>query len=155
MRRHRQDLELFSEMNLTNMLDTAFILLLAFLLVAPMIKHGIELQLPATGAGALNTETKTVTIAIGRSMGEGLPDRIYIEDQRVTLEELTAIVQQRNAQEENLSVLVEADRKVSYETFAQVMSALKAIGIEAIDLPTEPAEVNPGREPAAGQPSRN
>jgi biopolymer transport protein ExbD len=152
MRRHRQDLEIFSEMNLTNMLDTAFILLLAFLLVAPMIKHGIELELPATGAGALNTETKTITNAIARSAGEGLPDRIYIEDQRVTIEELSQIVQQRNAQEANLSVLVETDRRVAYESFVQVMAALKAIGIEAIDLPTEPSDIAPGNRPEAERP---
>jgi biopolymer transport protein ExbD len=148
MKRHRQDLEIFSEMNLTNMLDTAFILLLAFLLVAPMIKHGIELELPGTAAGALSTETKTLTVAIGRSPGEGLPDRIYIEDRRVTLEEMSQIVRERQTEDAKLSVLVEADRKVTYETIAQVMASLKAIGIEAIDLPTEPVDMEPERRGA-------
>jgi biopolymer transport protein ExbD len=145
MRRHRQDLEVFSEMNLTNMLDTAFVLLLAFLLVAPMIKQGIELQLPATNSGTLNTEIKTITIAIGSSPGAGLPDRIYIEDQRVTIESMPRIIQERRALYPKLSVLVEADRKVTYETFAQVMAALKAIGIEDIGLPTEPVVIQPGK----------
>lgn len=141
MRRHRQELEIFSEMNLTNMLDTAFTLLLAFLLVAPMIKHGIDLELPSAQAGALSTEGQSLTIAIARRTADDLPDRIYIEDQRVTTEQMVEIIKERQALYPNLAIMLEADRLVRYETVLQVVAALRNAGIGGIGLPTATNEV--------------
>ena len=49
MRRHRRQLNVLSEINLTNLVDTSFVLLIGFMLMAPTIKHGIKIEYPQVG----------------------------------------------------------------------------------------------------------
>lgn len=137
-RRHRQGMNVLSEMNLTNLLDTALVLVLALLMVTPVMKQGISVDLPQTVATpVLSSQPKTIAIMIKPSEVAGFGDGIYIEDQRMTPEEAAKTVKERKALYPKLSVMVEVDRKASYEKFAQVMAALQAVGIEDVDLPTE------------------
>ena len=87
MRRHRQDLTLMADLNVTNLLDTAFILLMAFMIVSPAIKHGLELELP-TAQGQNIDSTKTLTVVIMKRAASSGPAPIYVDDRRVSLEEL-------------------------------------------------------------------
>ena len=141
MRRHRRDLEILSEMNLTNLLDTAFILLIAFMLVAPMLKHGIDLDLPVVSQQALQSESNTVVIAIAKRPLEELTEPIYIEDKRVDLDELEGIIRDKMRKFPDFDVAIEADKTVTYETFAKVLGLLKNLGIDNIGLVTEPEEL--------------
>lgn len=141
MRRHHEALQILSEMNLTNLLDTAFILLIAFMLVAPMLKHGIELDLPKVSRKDLQTEAKTITIVIAKSPEEGFAEPIYVEDQRVDLEGLEAIIRDTMEKFANFSVAIEGDEASSLGTFAQVVGLLQNLGVEKIGLVTEPLEL--------------
>lgn len=147
MRRHRQELQPFTEMNVTNLLDTAFTLLMAFMIVAPSIKHGIDLQVPQTQGGIIDKDdTKTITVVIERN-DEGGEDRIYIEDtgaeekaRRVSLEELSKDLELKRMTFPQMDVFLEVDREVSYDTFARTLGTIKATGIENVGLITEPAD---------------
>ena len=140
MRRHRRDLEIISEMNLTNLLDTAFILLIAFMLVAPMLKHGIEIELPEVSRGPIQTSENTITIVIQKSPEEGFPPRIYIEEQRVELGEIEEIIRANMERYAALSIAIECDRNATFEPYAKIMSLLQNIGIKNIALVTLPED---------------
>ncbi len=138
MRRHHRSLEIMSEMNLTNLLDTAFTLLIAFMLVAPMLKHGIELRLPKVDAGTLATETSTVTIVVSKAPEEGFEEPIYIEDQRLTLDEMEEVLRQKMRTFESVSVVIEGDRAAAWEAVARVMSRVHHMGITSVGIIFEP-----------------
>ncbi len=148
MRRHRQELQPFTEMNVTNLLDTAFTLLMAFMIVAPSIKHGIDLEIPTTHGEIIDKdETKTLTVVIKRGDGEGARDRIYVTDtgdeenaREVSLDELARDLELTRMTYPDLDVFLEADRKVTYDTFAQTLGTIKSTGIENIGLVTDPVD---------------
>jgi biopolymer transport protein ExbD len=147
MRRHRRDLRILSEINLTNMVDTAFILLIGFMLLAPAIKHGLQLELPQVSqASELSTDAKTVTIVIKKRELAGTSEPIYIEDERVELDEIEGIIARKQALYPKLDVIIEGDAESTLDTFAKVLSILKGMGIESIGVPTDPIpKPTPGR----------
>lgn len=147
MQRHRRDLEILSEMNLTNLIDTAFILLIAFILVAPAIKHGIDLELPyVEKSGHIEAESRTVTIAIRRDPLGGDMDWIYVEDQRLDMEQLRDLIVDKQSKYEQLDVLVEADKLSTYNTLAQVMAEMVSLGISNLGFVTAPTAPEPEEE---------
>jgi biopolymer transport protein ExbD len=135
-----------TEMNVTNLLDTAFILLMAFMIVAPAIKHGIELDLPEVGAGNLDTK-KTVTVVLEKRPFEEASDRIYIEGRRVTPQQLTAEIQKLQRVFPELDVVIEGDREAIYGTFALAIAAIQDAGVRNVGLVTQPLPPEP---PAPG-----
>lgn len=153
MRRHRQELQPFTEMNVTNLLDTAFTLLMAFMIVAPSIKHGIDLEVPQTSGEIIDKdETKTVTVVIQKADDESGEDWIFIDDgsgedgaKRISLENLGRDLELQRMTFPDMDVFLEVDRRVTYETFAKALGTIKAIGIEDIGLVTDPLEKGPKR----------
>ncbi len=137
MRRHYQELRPLTEMNVTNLLDTAFILLMAFMIVAPALKHGIELELPSVRGENLDS-IKTVTVVIQKPAAPGGPDRIYIEDRRYSLEELGEELRRRRQLFPELDVLLEADKAVPWDTIAKTMSTIRQAGIAQFGAVLEP-----------------
>ena len=129
-------------MNLTNLIDTAFTLLIAFMLVAPMLKHGIDMDLPQVSHENISTTGKPLIVAIGKPPAEGFDVPIYIEGQRVTLEELADAVKERLSTHPETSVVIEADKSVMWETLAKVLAVLKNNSVENLALITEPENFN-------------
>ena len=138
MKRHRQALKIISGINVTNMLDTAFVLLITFMIVAPTLKHGIKLELPSVTGTSLEPR-KTLTVVVQSSEsdapGEG---KYYVENERVTLAELEEKLTANAMREKETDVLLEAGREVSWETMAAVMAAIKRAGVENIGIVTNP-----------------
>lgn len=131
-------------MNVTNLLDTAFILLMAFMIVAPSIKHGIELELPTVSAQNMDTK-KTVTVVVQRPAMEGAAERIYIDDKRLSLEDLEKELIEQKIIFPQMDVVIEADKNVSYGSIASTLGAIKAAGIEGVGLATLPPGESRGR----------
>ncbi len=161
MLRHRRSLDLQCEMNLTNLLDTAFVLLIAFMLMAPALKTGVELNLPkvAKGSGPLSTSPQsTVTIVVGKMIADkeaaptgdkpadatadkasdAVTNPIFIEDQRYDLEEMATYLKKKKDETEVLSVVIEADREVPWESMARVLARVKSIGVNKVGLVFQP-----------------
>lgn len=139
MRRHRRDLRPLSEINLTSLLDVSFVLLISFMLVAPSLKYGIELDLPAISQGAPQLETDQehlVTILVPKPGPAG--QEYYLDEAPLTLEALEQQLRDRlTASGGKLVVEVQQDREAVYETFVQVVAAVRRAGIEAVGLPVE------------------
>lgn len=126
-----------ASISLTSMMDVTFNLLIAFMIVAPTLKHGIEIDLPRESAANLKPK-EPLSVVIRKAPEEGEEERIYIDDERVSLDELSekmTALYQRNT---DMDVMLEADRIVSYEIVAKVLNALQQAGVDDVGLVTEP-----------------
>ena len=144
MRRHRRDLAPIAQINLTSLLDVTFVLLIAFIIVAPSLKYGIDLDLPTIQQGAPQLEqnqSRTVTITVPRSSNG--TQQFFFNNESVTLDEIERRLRQLTQQGRTPSVEIEADRELPYETFVQVVAALRRAGIEAVGLPIQAKPVTP------------
>ena len=122
------------EINITPMVDVMLVLLIIFMVAAPMLTVGVPVKLPETAATALPTEQEeplTVTIT-----SDG---RLSIQTTEVTdaemIGKLTAIVAERTSKK----IYLRADGSVAYERVAQVMGALNAGGFNEIAFVTDAA----------------
>jgi biopolymer transport protein TolR len=139
MKRHHRNLIVLSSINLTNLLDVAFMLLIAFMLIAPILKYGLRLELPEVKTAQRLEQKTTFTIMVQRRLEEEESERIYLNQRRVTLDELTEELSANYERERNIDVVIEADKNVPYGTFAQVIAAVQAAGVENIGMVTQPA----------------
>ncbi len=133
-----------SEINLTSMLDVAFVLLIAFMIVAPSLKYGLELDLPSVAEGApqmSSDQQNLVTVVIPRALASssGRSIRTFLLDGNPA--DISEIEKQLKSKRENvgdkLQVEIQADRDVPYEAFVQVVGAVRRAGVQAVGLPVD------------------
>lgn len=131
-RRHRGRAAAMSEINVTPFVDVMLVLLIIFMVAAPLLTVGVPVELPDTAAAAMPTEDEeplTITITL-----DGL---LLIQNTEVSEDEflpkLTAIAAERTSDK----VFLRADGAVPYERVAQVMGALNAGGFNSIGLVTD------------------
>ncbi|GAB4313849.1 MAG: protein TolR [Candidatus Sumerlaeia bacterium] len=141
--RRRQRIEPMSHFNLTSLMDVTFILLIAFMIVAPSLKHGIELDLPEINADTLPARNeKTLTVVIQAKRPEEDQERIFLDvegrSERVTLTDLRARLEALQGGGRKINVTVEPDRRVPSERLLEVIYTLQQAGIENIGIPTTP-----------------
>jgi biopolymer transport protein TolR len=121
-----------SEINITPMVDVMLVLLIIFMVAAPMLTVGVPVELPKTAAAALPTEQEeplTVTIT---SDGRLAIQKTEVSDQEM-IPKLTAIAAERTSKK----IFLRADGAIPYERVAQVMGALNAGGFNEIGLVTD------------------
>lgn len=136
----RKPIEPMSNFNLTSLMDVTFILLIAFMIVAPSLKHGLELDLPEVNAEALEQdESKIHTVVIQKVRPEEDVERIYLDEKQVTLTDLQNDLAAMQGGGKKVNVNVETDAGVPSERLLQVIAAIQKAGIESIGIPTEPA----------------
>lgn len=131
-RRRRGRSAAMSEINVTPFVDVMLVLLIIFMVAAPMLTVGVPLELPKTAAAALPTEQEEpLTISITAEGG------IAIQNTEVTdgelIPKLTAIAAERSSRK----VFLRADGSIPYARVAQVMGALNAGGFNEINLVTD------------------
>lgn len=150
MKRHRRPLEPMNQINLTSLLDVAFVLLIAFMIVAPSIKYGLDLDLPTLREGAPQLgqdQTNLFTIVVPRPV-DGRQE-FFMNDTPSQLADIENRLAMQRKSGGKVAVEIQADRDVSYDTFIQVVAAVRRAGVEAVGLPVEPATVT---APAAATP---
>jgi biopolymer transport protein ExbD len=119
------------EINLTPMLDVTFIMLIFFIVTATFIKQaGIEVFRPEALTAELRP-TVSVLVAIGPT-GE-----IWIDKKKVEPTAVRAVIERLHAENPKGSLVVQADRKASYEKLSTVLSAARAAGITDVAVATE------------------
>ncbi len=131
-RRHRGRAAAMSEINVTPFVDVMLVLLIIFMVAAPLLTVGVPVKLPQTAANAMPTEQEeplTITLT-----AEGL---VLIQSTQVTDGELIAKLTAIAAERQSDKVFVRADGAVSYERVAQLMGALNAGGFNNIGLVTD------------------
>jgi biopolymer transport protein ExbD len=139
MKRHRQDLEIISNINITNLLDTAFILLIAFMIVAPTLKSGIPVQLPKVDdSQALDEMPDAYTISLRPKDVESVADQIFVNGKRVHLDELGPLMEKAHTVNPDVAVMIRADSAALAGTLVKVIDKVSGVGIENFAFLTEP-----------------
>lgn len=142
MRRHRKVLRPVTEINLTSLLDVAFVLLIAFMIVAPSLKRGFDLELPTVSEGAPaigGAQPGPITLAVPKPVG-GVQDYL-LNGQPVPLSDIESRLREARARNPKVAVEIEADKGVPYEAFVRAVGAVRRAGIEAVGLPVEAGSV--------------
>jgi len=125
--------EFMSEINVTPFVDVMLVLLIIFMVTAPMMIQGLNVDLPEATAKPLDSEKDHLVITIDKE------HQIYINDYQVTGESLSAklmkILQGRSDRE----VYLKADKNIPYGVVVQVMAEIKDAGVEQLGMITEPA----------------
>lgn len=124
---------LMSEINVTPFVDVMLVLLIIFMVTAPMMMQGMDVALPQVTSKPLETKEEHLMITLNKD------GQIYINDFQVTLDtlqdKLAKILQGRA----NPDVYLKADRDVPYGVVAQAMAQIKDAGVEKLGMVTEPA----------------
>ncbi len=131
-RRHRGKAAAMSEINVTPFVDVMLVLLIIFMVAAPLLTVGVPVKLPETAANAMPTETEpplTITLT-----ADGL---VLIQSTEVGDGELIPKLKAIAAERKSDKVFVRADGAVAYERVAQLMGALNAGGFNNIGLVTD------------------
>jgi len=122
-----------SEINVTPFVDVMLVLLIIFMVSAPLLTVGVPIDLPQSQAKSLDQDREPLTISVN-DKGE-----VYLQNSQITVEELVpklkAITEARGGTEER--VYVRGDRKVDYGTVMRVMGRLSAAGFRRVALVTE------------------
>ena len=125
--------DFMSEINVTPFVDVMLVLLIIFMVTAPMMVQGLNVDLPQATAKPLNTEKEHLIISIDRDR------QIFINDFQVTIdflgEKLMKILQGRT----DRSVYLKADKTIPYGMVVQVMAEIKSAGVDQLGMVTEPA----------------
>ncbi len=132
-RRHRGSSAAMSEINVTPFVDVMLVLLIIFMVAAPLLTVGVPVKLPETAASAMPTEKEEPLTVTLTADGLILLQNTEIGDADL-IPKLQAIARERTSNK----VFVRADGTVAYERVAQLMGALNAAGFNDIGLVTDP-----------------
>ncbi len=134
--RGKRRLSTLADVNVTNLVDVTLVLLIIFILVAPFIREGIEVQTPeVTDPKPLQME-RSILIEIDKDAN------IYLDRQKVVLEDIGPAVFQARQGLPEAPVLIEADGRVAYETPLRVMDQIRQAGVTTISLVTQKAKAS-------------
>lgn len=132
-RRHR--FELNADVNVVSLIDVMLLLLVIFMITAPLMQGGADIQLPQANAKPIESKDG-LSIAIN-SRGE-----IFVGEQKLSLSEFRVSFRALSKNRTRNGVYLRADKNVPYGTFAQVMSVLNVNGISNVALVWDPEEIH-------------
>jgi biopolymer transport protein TolR len=131
-RRHNRR-PVMAEINVTPMVDVMLVLLIIFMVSAPLLTVGVPLDLPQTQAKSLDQDKEPLTVSIN------LKGEVYLQNSEVPLDELVAklkaVTEARGGMDER--IYVRGDRQVDYGTVMKVMGRLSSAGFRRVALVTE------------------
>jgi biopolymer transport protein TolR len=133
-RRNRHRRGVMSEINVTPMVDVMLVLLIIFMISAPLLTVGVPLDLPQTQAKSLDADKEPLTVSVN------LQGKVFLQNTEIAVDEvvpkLKAIVEARPAGMEE-RIFVRGDRKIEYGTVMKLMGQLSSAGFRRVALVTE------------------
>src|SRR6266581_9537133 len=131
-RRHRRN-PVMSEINVTPMVDVVLVLLIIFMVSAPLLTVGVPIDLPQTQAKTLDQDKEPLTVSVN------VKGEVYLQNTEIPLDEvvakLKAVTEARGGSDER--IFVRGDRQVDYGTVMKVMGRISAAGFRRVALVTE------------------
>jgi biopolymer transport protein TolR len=119
-----------SEINVTPFVDVMLVLLIIFMVAAPLLTVGVPIELPETKATALNADTQPITISINRE-GE-----VFLQESVIPIDEVVAKLSAIAANGYEERIYLRGDRDADYGTVMKVMARISAAGYKKIGLVT-------------------
>ena len=128
------DKKLMSDINVTPLVDVMLVLLIIFMVAAPMMMQGMDVQLPQTKAKAISSRDERLVVSLNKKQ------EIFINEYRVPRNELQEKLKILFQNKKEGEVFLRADRSLPYGFVVQIMSDIKNAGIEKLGMVTEPGE---------------
>jgi biopolymer transport protein ExbD len=125
------DSALMAEINMTPFVDVMLVLLIIFIVTLPVIQHSVKIELPKAASTASTSKPETIQVSIDDK------GQIFWNKTQVTLDEYIVKAKQAASQEPIPDVNLRADRRVKYDSVAQVLSASKRNGLTKLGFVTE------------------
>jgi biopolymer transport protein TolR len=122
-----------AEINVTPLVDVVLVLLIIFMITAPVLQSGIEVAVPHTKTVKEITEERMV-VTIDRNQN------VFLNGQQININQIGQSIRQKVRDPEGQSVYVRADENVPFGAFATVMDAVKQSGITNVSIVTQPLE---------------
>jgi biopolymer transport protein TolR len=127
-----------SEINVTPLVDVMLVLLIVFMVAAPLMTVGVPIELPKTDATQMNTNTEPITVTVQA-------DRtLYLQESKISAEDLVPKLQALAKNGYQDQIFVRADTSVDYGAVMEVMGMLNGAGYKKIGLVTGNIEKKPG-----------
>jgi len=131
--RRRRRHGIMSEINVTPMVDVMLVLLIIFMVSAPLLTVGVPIDLPQSQAKSIDQDQKPLTVSVNDK------GQVFLQDSEIPVDELVAklkaVTETRGGMDER--IYVRGDRKVDYGTVMKVMGRLSAAGFRRVALVTE------------------
>jgi biopolymer transport protein TolR len=125
---------MLSEINVTPFVDVMLVLLIIFMVSAPLMQQGIQVDLPKTKSPALSDQDKPIILVIKRSSA------VEIGGTEISVNQLQEKLKAIYAKREKKEIYVQADKAIPYGTVTNIMSQIQASGVTRIGLVTEPKD---------------
>jgi biopolymer transport protein TolR len=122
----------FADINITPMVDVMLVLLVIFMVTAPLITAGVDVNLPSSKAAPLNDKTEPLTVSI-KSDGSVFLQNTKVEPQELG-PKLSAVLGEKN----DTRIFVRGDASIDYGKIMQVMGEINAAGFSKVALITDP-----------------
>ncbi len=134
---------MMSDINVTPFVDVMLVLLIIFMVTAPMMVQGVSVSLPEAAAEPLASEEENLLVTIDKE------NQIFINDVKVTVDFLQSKLKTILAGRSDREVYLRADKTIPYGTVVRVMSEMKGAGIEKLGMVTVPVDGNEREDPQA------
>ncbi len=125
-----------SEINVTPLVDVMLVLLIVFMISAPLLTVGVPIDLPESQAKPLTNDSEPITVTVDPQ------GRIFLQDSEVSAGEIVARLLQATSNNYDQRIYVRGDRTSNYGTIMQVMGTINGAGFRSLGLVTLPEQEN-------------
>jgi biopolymer transport protein TolR len=132
MTRSRGKRQPISEINVTPFVDVMLVLLVIFMVTAPLMQQGVDVELPKTQSASLKQDEEALVVTVKRD------GTLFVQRAEVPIKELEEKLMQVFASRANRDVFLRADSQVAYGTVAKTLIALRRAGATRIGMVTQP-----------------
>jgi biopolymer transport protein TolR len=127
----RSSKKIVSDINITNLVDVTMVLLIVFILLAPVIETGIDLNLPEASSQKVDTPQEVISLSVSKV---GV---IFWNREKIDLDQLPERIRLEQKIKPKLSILMRGDTYVSYGQMVKVLDILRNMGVDQLDIATQ------------------
>ena len=128
-----------AEINVTPLVDVMLVLLIVFMVTAPLITSGVDVNLPQANAKPVNSDSTPITITVNAQ------DQIFLQNSQVQMSNLVATLQQISQNNQDRRIFVRGDSAVSYGDMLQVMATITNGGFTKVALLAKQPDAAPSQ----------